>query len=111
MDTIDVNVIQDRERRLVEPLWENPSSEENIISSAKPDLSLGEEESQLVKLGEKYGGTDGKERFVLASKKWLRSENIVLTDNYSTNVALSSCYDHFEDHYKFGDLLEEENLN
>lgn len=103
METIDVNILQNRERHLVEPLWEKQKQKSkrdksditdvHAISSEQPQIVVDAGDSKLIKIDD---------RFTLAPMKWIEDQyqrTIDMDKDYSSKVGLSPCCDHFDDQY------------
>ncbi|KAE9990533.1 hypothetical protein EG327_001297 [Venturia inaequalis] len=106
LDTIDVYILQNRERTLVKPLWEKkveldekPDIFDYAMSTEQPRGVLKGEESKLVKYGD---------RFVLAHMDWIekRRGDIDVSKDYSSKVEKTSFYEHFDDQFEIENLLE-----
>lgn len=106
MDTIDVYILQNRERTLVKPLWEKkveldekPDIFDYAMSTEQPQGVLKGEESKLVKYGD---------RFVLAHVDWIKKRrgDIDVAKDYSSKVEKTSFYEHFDDQFEIENLLD-----
>lgn len=92
LNTVDVDVLQCRERKLDEPLWEKPTGMESLLRTSKITKKLLEGSSRLVKVDD---------RLVLAPKAWLKQHHPELLDSnaWSGHVKLSSAYEAFDDDF------------
>jgi hypothetical protein len=85
--TIDINILENRERSLIEPLWENVEMSTNARTVQQ--VKKQPEMSKVVKV---------KGRLALAPKSWVKKHAAVVADeDYAADVQLSSTYEELDD--------------
>jgi hypothetical protein len=83
LKTIDVNILENRERSLPEPLWEN--TEAPIQLSTTHHIEQKTELAELVKVGGKMA---------LAPRTWVAKHKVdVAPERFSADVQLSNAYE------------------
>jgi hypothetical protein len=87
LKTIDVNILENRERSLAEPLWENP--ENSSITTSAEQTTTKSEMSRVVRL---------ENCFALAPMSWVKGHKAqVLAGEFAADEQLSSAYEELDE--------------
>jgi hypothetical protein len=87
LKTIDVNIIENRERSLLGPIWENPDIPARLSTIHRIEEKM--ELSKLVRVGEKMA---------LAPRTWVEKHMVdVAAGGFAADVLLSNAYEELDE--------------
>lgn len=87
LKTVDVNILENRERSLAGPIWEDPDAPARLNEMSR--IEQENELSELVKVGDKMA---------LAPRTWVDKHTVdVVARNFAADVRLSSAYEELDE--------------